>query len=413
MRIRQLFLFFFLLAVAVARGQVTTDRFEKFAIKQDSLFILAYEQKDIKTYNKLLTEFLSKYDKLSSDDKKSFLGYLNGAYYDFACTHSLLNNKQMALTYLKKSINAGYIDYKHIQEDTDLDNIRKEKEFQDINSQLRNIGDFLYILKKADKYNLADNRQFPNFTYQSSYNPNLVALRNAYNLDSIAGQGSDVLKIFNLLHWIHNLIPHDGNHENPVIKNAMSMIAECKRDDRGLNCRGLAIVLNECYLSLGIKSRIVTCLPKDSLKIDNDCHVINLVYSETLKKWLWIDPTFNAYVMNEKGELLSIEEVRDRIINDKPVILNPDANWKNQNPQTIEYYLLTYMAKNLYILECPVNSEFNMETRESGRVYNYIQLLPLDYYQQSPDKTEKKDEKSNTTWTTFKTNNPKLFWQTP
>ncbi|MBX7206104.1 MAG: transglutaminase-like domain-containing protein [Bacteroidia bacterium] len=410
---RRLILFLFLLTATVARGQITNDKFEKFAIKQDSLFIVAYEQKDTKTYNKLLTEFLSQYDKLSADGKMNFSGYLSGAYYNLCCTYSLLDNKEMALTYLKKSIDAGYIDYKHIQEDTDLDNIRKEKEFLIINSQLRNVGDFLYILKKADKYNLADNRQLPTFTYQSSDNQNLTSLRKAFNLDSIAGKGTDVLKILNLLHWIHNLIPHDGNHENPVVKNAMSMIAECKRDDRGLNCRGLATVLNECYLSLGIKSRIVTCLPKDSLKIDNDCHVINSVYSETLKKWLWIDPTFNAYVMNEKGEMLSIEEVRERIIQDKPVILNPDANWNNQNPQTTEYYLLNYMAKNLYILECPTNSEYNMETRESGRIYSYIQLLPLDYYQQSPDKTEKKDEKTKTTWTIFKTNNPKLFWQTP
>jgi len=410
---RRLILFLFLLTATVASGQMTNDKFEKFAIKQDSLFIVAYEQKDTKTYNKLLTEFLSQYDKLSADGKKNFSGYLSGAYYNLCCTYSLLDNKEMALTYLKKSIDAGYIDYKHIQEDTDLDNIRKEKEFLIINSQLRNVGDFLYILKKADKYNLADNRQLPTFKYQSSDNQNLTSLRKAFNLDSIAGKGTDVLKILNLLHWIHNLIPHDGNHENPVVKNAMSMIAECKRDDRGLNCRGLATVLNECYLSLGIKSRIVTCLPKDSLKIDNDCHVINSVYSETLKKWLWIDPTFNAYVMNEKGEMLSIEEVRERIIQDKPVILNPDANWNNQNPQTTEYYLLNYMAKNLYILECPTNSEYNMETIESGRTYSYIQLLPLDYYQQSPDKTEKKDEKTKTTWTTYKTNNPKLFWQTP
>ncbi|MBK9718340.1 MAG: transglutaminase domain-containing protein [Saprospiraceae bacterium] len=235
----------------------------------------------------------------------------------------------------------------------------------------------------------------------------------ALNLDSIAGKGTDVLKILNLLHWMHNLIPHDGNHNNPVVKNAMSMIAECKRDNRGLNCRGLATVLNECYLSLGIKSRIVTCLPKDSLKIDNDCHVINSVYSETLKKWLWIDPTFNAYVMNEHGELLSIEEVRTRIIQNQTLIINPDANWNNRNLQTKEYYLMNYMAKNLYLLECPVNSEYNMETLESGRVFNYIQLLPLDYYKQSPDKSENKDEKTNTTWIKIKTNNDKLFWQIP
>lgn len=409
----KLFLMILFLTGRTSFGQNLSDKFQDFAKKQDSLFIVAYEQKDTKKYGKLLTDFLTKYNKLSADDKKRYSGFLSGAYYNFACTYSLLNDKQNAIYYLQKSIDEGYLDYAHLQEDSDLDNIRNEKDFKVLNDKLKEVADYLFILKKADKYNLSDNRPIPEFTYQPSDNPNLTALRKSFNLDSIAGQGTDVLKILNLLRWIHNLIPHDGNHENPAVKNALSMIAECKRDNRGLNCRGLATVLNECYLALGIKSRIVTCLPKDSLKIDPDCHVINMVYSETLKKWLWIDPTFNAYVMNEKGELLSIEEVRERIINDQPLILNPDANWNNQNPQTKEYYLLTYMAKNLYILECPVNSEYNMETKESGRVYNYIQLLPLDYYQQSPDKSEKKDEKTNTTWTTFKTNNPKIFWKAP
>jgi hypothetical protein len=413
MKIKHFILLVFFLTSAVVYGQITTAGFEEFAIKQDSLFVLAYKQKDVKTYDKLLTEFLSKFNELTADDKKNFSGYLTGAYYNLCCAYSLLNNKEMALTYLKKSIDAGYFGYYHIQEDKDLDNIRNEKEFLDINNKLRNIGDFLYILKNAGKYNPADNRQFPDFTYQSCGNPDLMALRKAFNLDSIAGKGTEVLKILNLLHWVHNLIPHDGNHNNPVVKNAMSMIAECKRDNRGLNCRGLALVLNECYLSLGIKSRIVTCYPKDSLKVDNDCHVINSVYSDTLKKWLWIDPTFNAYVMNEKGELLSIEEVRERIINDRPVILNPDANWNNQNPQPKEYYLFNYMAKNLYILECPVISEYNMETAESGKSYTYIQLLPLDYYNQLPDRNETVGKKTYTTWITYKTNNPELFWKKP
>lgn len=413
MKIIPFILFTFLLTVTGAYGQIVNDKFEKFAKNQDSLFVVAYEHKDVKTYNKLLSEFLSKYDKLTADDKKYFSDYLNNAYYNFSCTYALLDNKKMALTYFKKSIDAGYLNYEHIQEDSDLDNIRNEKEFLEINNQLRKVSDFLYILKKANNYNVADKRPLPTFMYQSSDNPNLMSLRKAFNLDSIAGNGSDDLKILNMMHWIHSLIPHDGNHENPVVKNAMSMIEECKRDNRGLNCRGLATVLNECYLSLGIKSRIVTCLPKDSLKIDNDCHVINAVYSETLKKWLWIDPSFNAYVMNEMGELLSIEEVRERIIDNRTVILNPDANWNNQFILTKDYYLFSYMAKNLYILESPVTSEYNMETRESGRTYSYIQLLPLDYYQQSPDREEIKSEKTTSTTVTYKTNNPKLFWQVP
>jgi len=269
---------------------------------------------------------------------------------------------------------------------------------------------YLDKLKSASKYNLNDNRTIPDFTYQDQSNTNLIALRKGFNLDSIAGTGNDVSKILNLLHWVHNLIPHDGNHDNPTVKNAMSMIAQCKRENRGLNCRGLATVLNECYLAIGIKSRFVTCMPKDS--IFNDCHVINSVYLANEKKWIWIDPTNNAYVMNEKGDLLSIAEVRDRLINNKPLIVNPDANWNNKSTITKEYYLDYYMAKNLYRLESPLVSEYDTETWKDGKKITFVELLPLDAYKQKPDKTESTNKKTGTTFTYLKTNNPERFWQT-
>ena len=273
--------------------------------------------------------------------------------------------------------------------------------------------DTLGTLKNASKYNLTEKREIPKFTYQSADNPNLAALRKEFKLDSIVGQGNEVSKILNLLHWIHNLVPHDGNHANPAVMNAMNMIAVCKKENRGLNCRGLATVLNECYLSMGIKSRFVTCLPKDSLGIDNDCHVINMVYSKDLKKWLWIDPTFDAYVMNEKGELLSIEEVRERIINNKPLIINPDANWNHKASVEKEYYLYSYMAKNLYKLQCNLNSEYDAETRGLGKTETNIALLPLEYFKQSPTKSEQEDKKNKTNFINYKTNNPKVFWAIP
>lgn len=388
-----------------------TQQMEEFINQKGDGFNKSYESRDTKSFNSLLIEYLVIYEKLPADDKKQYTYLLGNIYYNLTCIYSLLNNKSSALTYFRKAIDAGYNDYGHVQTDTDLDNIRKEKDFAELNKKLKQTGDYLSILKRAGKYNLSDNRDIPKFTYQASDNPNLLALRQGFNLDSIAGQGSDVLQILNLLHWIHDLVPHDGMNGNPEVKNAMSMINVCKKDNRGLNCRGLALVLNECYLSMGIKSRVVTCLPKDSLKIDQDCHVINSVYSESLKKWLWIDPTFDAYVMNEKGELLSIEEVRERLISDKPLILNPDANWNNQSTQTKENYLENYMAKNLYILECHSSSEYNMETSSEGKTFNYIKLLPLDYFEQKPDKAEEKGETNNTLWITYKTNNPNVFWE--
>jgi hypothetical protein len=388
-----------------------TQQMEEFINQKGDGFNKSYDSRDTKSFNSLLNEYLVIYEKLPADDKKQYTYLLGNIYYNLTCIYSLLNNKASALTYFRKAIEAGYNDYGHVQNDTDLENIRNEKEFAQLNKKLKQTGDYLSILKRAGKYNLSDNRPLPAFSYQASDNPNLVALRKGFNLDSIAGQGSDVLQILNLMHWIHDLVPHDGMNGNPEVKNAMSMINVCKKDNRGLNCRGLALVLNECYLSMGIKSRVVTCLPKDSLKIDQDCHVINSVYSESLKKWLWIDPTFNAYVMNEKGELLSIEEVRERLISDKTLILNPDANWNNQSTQTKENYLKNYMAKNLYILQRTASSEYNMETNSEGKIYNYIELLPLDYFNQEPQKEEDKREKSNTLWITYKTNNPSLFWE--
>jgi hypothetical protein len=407
MKIQLTFLIALFFSSQLLIAQTTpSEKIDAFIEQKGNDFEVAYEKKDVKAYNALLSEYLILHENLNADQKRERSYELSNIYYNLTCIYSLLGNKASAINCFKKSIEAGYNNYGHVQLDTDLDNIRKEKEFQELNKKLKLTGDYLSILKRASKYNLSDNRSLPAFSYQLSDNPNLVALRKGFNLDSIAGQGNDVLKILNLMHWVHNLVPHDGNHGNPEVKNALSMINVCKKDNRGLNCRGLALVLNECYLAMGIKSRIVTCYPKDILKIDPDCHVINSVYSESLKKWLWIDPTFNAYVINEKGEMLSIEEVRERLISDKTLILNPDANWNNQSTQTKENYLENYMAKNLYMLECPATSEYDMETHREGKTISYIKLLPLDYDNQKPDK-----EESEGKITVYKTNNPNLFWE--
>jgi len=271
--------------------------------------------------------------------------------------------------------------------------------------------DYLSILKKGKKYNFDEKRDIPKFTYQKPDNPNLMELRKGFKLDSIAGTGNEISKILNLMHWIHQLIPHDGQHENPTVKNAMSMITVCKKDNRGLNCRGLGTVLNECYLSMGFKSRFITCMPKDT--IFDDCHVINVVYSNDLGKWIWLDPTNDAYVMNETGELLSVEEVRDRVISGKPLILNPTANWNNKVSTTKKDYLYNYMAKNLYRIECPLNSEYNVETRVNGMKYEYVELLPLDGYRQTPVIRNVTNKINNTTFINYTTNNPKVFWAKP
>ncbi len=269
----------------------------------------------------------------------------------------------------------------------------------------------LEIIKNAGKYEYSDNRFIPKFTYQSADNPNLQRIRQDLKLDSIAGKGSELTQIFNLLHWVHNIVKHDGGSENPTLKNAIDLINVCKVENRGVNCRMLATILNECYLSMGMKSRYITCMPKET-EFD-DCHVINMVYSKELEKWIWIDPTFDAYVMDEKGNLLGIKEVRERLVNGQPLVLNADANWNRENLQTKEDYLEKYMSKNLYRIEAPLISEYDTETQKNGKEITYVELLPLDGIVQNPQKSEEINTKTGVKFIHYKTNNPNLFWTKP
>lgn len=267
------------------------------------------------------------------------------------------------------------------------------------------------ILKKGETYNYSDTNFIPKFNYESMDNANLIKLRKDFNLDSIAGNGSELLQIFNLMHWVHNLIKHDGNSENPKLKNAIDLIKVCKQENRGVNCRMLATILNECYLSIGIKSRFVTCMPRETEFAD--CHVINMVYSTALNKWIWIDPTFDAYVMDEKGNLLSIQEVRARLISGQALVLNADANWNRENLRTKENYLEEYMVKNLYRFQTPILSEFDTETMKKSKEYVYVELLPLDGIEQNPRKKVETNTEKSIKKVFYITNNPNIFWGKP
>ncbi len=251
----------------------------------------------------------------------------------------------------------------------------------------------LDILKKGGKYDYKDNREILKFTYTSAQDPDLIELRKKFKLDSITGEGNELSKIFNLLHWVHYLFVYDGTKELPAYEGISDLVSKCENGKGTMHCGALAWVLNDCYLSVGLKSRHVVCLPKDTT--DFDCHSIITVYSKTLDKWLWIDPTNNACVMNEKGELLSIAEVRERLIHNKPLILNPDANMNRIYPVIKENYLYGYMAKNLYAFQCYVDG--GGESRSNL-------LLPLEYKGIIP-RTRANKPKC--------TYNPDKFWAKP
>ena len=95
---------------------------------------------------------------------------------------------------------------------------------------------YLSILR-ASKYDNISKPDIPDFFYQNSNAPDLVALRKKFNLDSIAGFGNEVSRLLNLLHWVHNTVRHDGEHESGITEiNASSIINTAESRHIGVSC---------------------------------------------------------------------------------------------------------------------------------------------------------------------------------
>ena len=318
-------------------------------------------------------------------------------YYDLACCYAVTKQKKQALKALKLAVALGYNDYNNMLNDNDLASLRKEKMYQTLLTVVKEKTP-LNVLRKSAPYAKDSVKLDVKFTYMSKDDYRLNVVRDYLKLDSVAGQGDELSKIINLLHFVHDEMPHDGNHRAFAEMDAIDLYNYVKTMGRGVNCRQLAISLCEVYLSMGIPARYVTCMPADPN--DGECHVINAVWSSQLQKWLWIDPTNDAWVMDENGTMLSIADVRERMINDQPLVLCETANWNHREKQTKEGYLYGYMSKNLYYFVCKKYNRFNPESEyRPNPAEEDIRLIPVGFV--------------NDNWKCDTTTDPDFFWAKP
>lgn len=259
-------------------------------------------------------------------------------------------------------------------------------------TQVKYAKSYLDILKEASEYNYEDNRKINPYSYKKTDDPDLMNIKNKYNLDSVAGKGDELSKIINILLWVNKSFKHDGTKDAPSYTNMTDLMSKTYLNiENTLHCGAMAWVLVDCYFSLGITAKQVVCFPKDSA--DFECHSTVAVFSNQMNKWLFMDPTNGVYIKNDKNELLSFEEFRKSLIEGKAIIINDEA--KNNSEFVNDHYLSWYMPKNLYAFQC-----FSETDGES--VSNV--LLPVEY-QGEYTHTRQNHPKI--------TNNPNVFWRKP
>jgi hypothetical protein len=129
-----------------------------------------------------------------------------------------------------------------------------------------------------------------NFQYAAPTDDNLKKLRDTYDLETVAGQGSETDRFINLTSWVYQLTGHANEPQIPKELNAFNLIHLAKVEHMLINCYMKTIILNEVFLAMGFFSRQTHLLPHS--KEEEESHFITSVYSRTLGKWILMDPDF-------------------------------------------------------------------------------------------------------------------------
>ena len=193
-------------------------------------------------------------------------------------------------------------------------------------------------------------------------------VREYFQLDSLLQGSNDTWDKTLRIARIAASIKHDNPNPRPTRYNAVDLWEWAKEHPNGFNCRTHSIMLHEMLLAVGIANRVITCSPKDTT--DQDCHVVNSVWLPENKKWVMVDSDKHAYATDEEGTLLSLKEMRVKMINEEPIIFKPFPN-----DSIKEGNLRHYWAKNLYYFDAIEKQTFDVETSPS-KTYRKIYLVP-------------------------------------
>ena len=228
---------------------------------------------------------------------------------------------------------------------------------------------YIGLLRKAEPYR-ADKASFRFEYIQDTARRRLT--REYFRLDTIDNPTAETWdRTLALARFVARNIPHANQSVQPERRNAIDLWEYTRNVEPAFNCRLHSIMLHELLLACDITNRYVTCLPADSL--DQDCHVVNIVWLPEHKKWAMADSDMRAYVTDSDGTPLSLSQMRERYINGAAMEIHPLLN----EGQPFDYtYYRTYWSKNLYWFECAEQTSYDIETAPWDKRGRVVVLRP-------------------------------------
>jgi hypothetical protein len=218
--------------------------------------------------------------------------------------------------------------------------------------------------------NFADDGAQITFTFDLNRRDLYMDLIEEFGLDEITAGYEDVELMRVLLNWVSSNFPHHGNSGMPVNRDAMSIVEYVRENPRGINCRGLAILLAEVLRLYGIEAKHITVMaPEDAHPV----HVVTHAFSRELQQWIMLDPTFGVYLTDEDGNFMNLYTLRHAFAEGSILFANDDAGLGRYSM----WHVRKFTANYLFRFATGTHFGFGSEHRDADNLH--IMLVPYGF----------------------------------
>lgn len=189
-------------------------------------------------------------------------------------------------------------------------------------------------------------------------------LNEKYKLSEIANADTDFKKTLQVLNWLTENTFYNGAQIHLLTDNTLDILkfAFGKSFKNAINCRLKAIAFADCLVAVGIKAYPVAMISSEFKNSHFTCHA----YISELDKWCAFDPSFGCWFSDEKGEPISIVEMREMFIHKNEPIVN-GYNFNGAN-ECLDVYINGFLK--LCISNLSTWHDNSMDRRNNRNIQN-------------------------------------------
>ena len=281
--------------------------------------------------------------------------------YNIGCCYALNKEIEPSLAYLDSAVSNGFIRYKLMEKDTDLEYLRQNvpADFDQLVGKVRERWEAARLentpIAVIEWDNFYDGTAVMSDLRLAELTPALDSLRQKYALTEVFGQNAaDWASIKRLLDWVSNRWQHDGNRTAGT-SNALEILERAENGER-FACVDYAITMTKCLAAVGYPARYIGLRqPGIAAPGFGQGHSCTEVWCNEFQKWVLLDPQNDAWWESDQRPLSAVE-CRDRHLEGRDSDLrfigqHKDADYSKLQEQWVTYfYNLSFPYDTAYVV---------------------------------------------------------------